>query len=351
MRSLLAITAVLLAAGAFPACSCSHNGAAGGDDMSVGGGGTDDAGFDIDAYLYDHDGMYPDGYVLPPPADGGILVQTDAGTIVCYIAPCQGHVYQCGDCIDNDGDGLVDSQDPDCLGACQNNEGGFFGGIPGQNNAPCKADCYWDQDTGSGNDECYWDHECDPNEQGAPTNTCSVASCPEIGCNYNANTKVGGAPVPPGQNDCTYLLNNQSTACTNFCKPLTPNGCDCFGCCENPYAKGTFVYAGSVDQNGNPTCKADQATLNDPSKCKPCEPVMGCFNACGHCEVCFGGAPPPPDCNPGAGSTDMAGVPPSTDMAGQAQCPDGVQPCGLPGEAACNPGYYCVTGCCQALIP
>ena len=118
--------------------------------------------------------------MLPPPADGGILIQTDGGTFTCYVAPCQGHVYQCGDCIDNDGDGLIDSQDPDCLGACQNNESGFTGNIPGQNNAPCKSDCYWDQDTGSGNDDCYWDHSCDPFEQGPP-----AATNPEIGCAYD----------------------------------------------------------------------------------------------------------------------------------------------------------------------
>src|SRR5262245_3558860 len=31
-------------------------------------------------------------------------------------APCQSHIYQCGDLLDNDMDGLVDSYDPDCLG-------------------------------------------------------------------------------------------------------------------------------------------------------------------------------------------------------------------------------------------
>ena len=341
MHRLVVALGVVGIASLTPACSCSHNAAT--DDMTA-PGGTDDMGFDLDAFLAEHDGMLPDGYVLPPPADGGILIQTDGGTFTCYVAPCQGKVYQCGDCIDNDGDGLVDSQDPDCLGACQNNEAGFAGDIPGQNNAPCKSDCYWDQDTGSGNDQCYWNHSCDPFEQGPP-----AATNPEIGCAYDPNTHVGGAPVPPGQNDCTYLLNNQSTACTNFCKPLTPNGCDCFGCCENPYNKGTFVYAGSVDNNGQPSCEATMASLNDPTKCKPCTPVVGCQNTCAHCEVCFGGAPLPPDC-----FGDMAGQTGSTDMAGSTppqQCPSNVQPCGLPGEAACTPGYYCVTGCCVALIP
>src|SRR4029077_18612065 len=98
MRSLgLAILVVSVSAFT-PACSCSHNGAT--DDMGV--GTNDDGGFDIDAFLIEHDGMLPDGYVLPPTADGGIAIQTDGGVFICYIAPCQGKVYQCGDCVDND---------------------------------------------------------------------------------------------------------------------------------------------------------------------------------------------------------------------------------------------------------
>lgn len=343
MRSLVLVIGVVGIASLTPACSCSNNNGTGGMDLTA-PGATDDMGFDLDAFLAEHDGMFPDGYVLPPPADGGIIIKTDGGTFTCYVTPCQGHVYQCGDCIDNDGDGLVDSMDPDCLGACQNNETGFTGAIPGQNNAPCKSDCYWDQDTGSGNDSCYWNHSCDPFEQGPP-----AATNPEIGCAYDPNTHVGGAPVPPGQNDCDYLLHNQSTACTNFCKPLTPNGCDCFGCCENPYNKGNYVFAGSVNAAGQGTCTADQATLNDPTKCKPCTPVVGCQQPCGHCQLCFGGAPLPPDC-----FGDMAGQAPSTDMAGQQppqQCPTGEQACGLPGQAACAPGFYCITGCCVQAIP
>jgi hypothetical protein len=342
MRSLLAALVVIGVAGMTPACSCDHN--AGQGDM-IGGGG-DDGGFNLDAYLYDHDGMFPDGYVTANPDGGVVITLPDGGTFTCYIAPCQGKVYQCGDCMDNDGDGLVDSMDPDCLGACQNNESGFQGNIPGQNNAPCKSDCYWDQDTGSGNDSCYWDHQCDPFEQGPPP-----ATNPEIGCTYNHNTHVGGAPVPAGQNDCDYLLMSQPSLCTSFCKPLTPNGCDCFGCCENPYDKGHYVYAGSVNAAGQGTCKADQTTLMDPTLCKPCTPVPGCQNTCAHCEICFGGAPLPADCY--QSSPDMAGAPPSTDMAQPPpqQCPPGAQACGLPGQAPCPSGQYCYTGCCGSLIP
>jgi hypothetical protein len=68
-------------------------------------------------------------------------------------------------------------------------------------------------------------------------------------------------------------------------------GTDCFGCCENPYNKGNYVFAGSVNAAGVGTCDATMATLNDPTKCKPCTPVVGCQNPCGHCQLCFGGVP------------------------------------------------------------
>ena len=163
---LASTTLLLLAMG------CHHSKNSGNTDIGI----YDDMGaFNFDAFLYDHDGMLPDGFIVPPQGDGGIVVSLpDGGTGICYITPCQGHLYACGDCLDNDGDGLTDSYDPDCLGACQNNEAGFYGSIPGQNNAPCKSDCYWDQDTGSGNDDCYWDHQCDPLE-------VSPAFNPEIG--------------------------------------------------------------------------------------------------------------------------------------------------------------------------
>src|SRR5262249_51732889 len=138
MRSLVAALVVVGVAGVTPARSCGPNGA-----MNDIGGRPGADGFNIDPRLYDPPGTLPHGYITPNP-DGGIVITLDGGgTFTCYIAPCQGKVYACGDCIDNDGDGLVDSMDPDCLGACQNNEAGFYGSIPGQNNAPCKSDCYW----------------------------------------------------------------------------------------------------------------------------------------------------------------------------------------------------------------
>lgn len=334
---------VMLALGSVEGCNCQDTTSAMNDLSAVdndGGGGDGGDGGEIADFAETPEDLT--GLDLAQ-SDGIIISLPDGGTAICFIAYCQAKLWQCGDCKDNDNDGLIDAYDPDCLGPCQNNELGFFGNIPGQNNAPCKADCYWDQDTGSGNDQCYWDHGCDPFEDQMPLRTM-----PEIGCRYDQNTKVGGATVPAGQKDCTYLLSNQQTACTNFCEPLTPNGCDCFGCCENPLNLTHYVWAGSENASGAGTC--DRASLNDATKCKACTPVVGCSKPCGRCQLCFGktAADLPADCANVA--TDGGGPPPPSDMANALQCPGGEQPCGLPGQPECFAGYYCITGCCQPLI-
>jgi hypothetical protein len=268
---------------------------------------------------------------------------------------CQSHVYQCGDCVDNDGDGLVDMNDPDCLGPCDNNESGFTLNIPGGNAAPCKQDCYFDQDTGSGNDDCYWDHRCDPLE-------VMPSYDPEgMTCSYDPSTKF-----PMGLGTCPDLFQTQSAACLSYCGPLTPNGCDCFGCCDLPGGSGNYVWLGSTDANGVGTC--DLAHEADPTACHPCTPVMGCLNTCEHCEICLGKPELPPDCtgtgaggtsssqgggsSAGGSSTSTGGSSSSTGGSsaggecGNQICPAGVAQCGLPCQAPCPSGFYCLTGCC-----
>lgn len=316
--------AVLLALGTAVACgSDSDDGGSGGkggtgNGGSAGGGAGGTAGTNSD-------GAAGTGNSAGVAGTGGF--NPDGG-----ISACQGHVYECGDTIDNDGDGLKDEQDPDCLGPCDNTEGSYYGGIPGQNKAPCKADCYFDQDTGPGNDDCYWNHECDP---------LSVAPAyPPEGdsCKYNAAAKTPGT-----SKSCAELDKAQSKACGDYCGPLTPNGCDCFGCCELPAGGGKFVYLGS-EVNGIGSC--DIASLGDPAKCKPCTPVAACLNGCGKCEVCIGKPTVPAECYPPDGGYD-AGYDAGYDGGVDLQCPVGKQPCGLPGQASCASGYYCITGCCQ----
>jgi hypothetical protein len=248
-----------------------------------------------------------------------------------HIVECQGHVYACGDLIDNDGDGLIDSQDPDCLGPCDNTEDSLFGGIPGQAGPPCKVDCYFDQDSGPGNDDCYWDHTCDPNEVASnyypePLNGAQ--------CTYAGPDTV----IPPTGKTCAELnaVGGQSQACHDYCGPLTPNGCDCFGCCELPAGTGHFVWLGSEGQNS--PCTLDKVT--DDTACHPCVPVADCLNPCDPCEICIGKPAPDPGCNT---STSTSA---STGGGGQLCQIPGAQACGLPGLPACPLGEFCLTGCC-----
>jgi hypothetical protein len=253
-------------------------------------------------------------------------------------ATCQGKIYECGDCVDNDNDGKTDMNDVGCLGPCDNTETDLTLGIPGGNSAPCKADCYFDQDTGSGNDDCYWSHKCDPLE-------VAPAYPPEGSqCSYNPNANI------PGYNGtCNTAFNVQSAACLDYCGPLTPNGCDCFGCCAIPGAP-TTVWLGS-SSGGTGTCTLDN--VGNPSLCKPCTQVQACLNTCGNCEICIGKPEPGPECDPGGngGGGAGAGGNGSGGSSGGDQCAPGVQPCGLPGQEPCPFGQYCITGCCIAEPP
>ncbi len=260
---------------------------------------------------------------------GGSTSTSGAGGLPDPTEPaeCQGHIYECGDMLDNDGDSLIDYKDNDCLGPCDDTEDSYFGGIPGSTGPKCAQDCYFDQDSGSGNDDCYWSHVCDPlsvapNYYPEPSNG--------DGCAYAGPTHI----IQPIAETCANLVNSQSQDCLDYCLPLTPNGCDCFGCCELPADSGDFVWLGSEGIDGTTVCTSDQLANSDI--CHPCTPVTDCFNDCGHCELCVGKTVLPPDCfDPDGGGTTE-------------QCPNGEQPCGVPGQDPCPSGYYCITGCCQA---
>jgi hypothetical protein len=234
------------------------------------------------------------------------------------VAVCQGHIYECGDLVDNDADGLIDAEDPDCLGPCDNSENSYYSSNPDALWG-CTVDCYFDQDGGSGNDECHWDFRCDPLEVPPDYHPESQLGSK---CAYNP-----GAAIPGTTLSCVDLSQAQSQTCHSFCGPLTPNGCDCFGCCELPAGSGKFVYLASEYANSNGSCT--RADVADPTKCQPCTPVPGCLNPCDPCELCIGRPAPDPTCGGGA------------------QCAAGLQPCGLPGQSPCLPGFYCVSGCCQ----
>jgi hypothetical protein len=190
----------------------------------------------------------------------------------------------------------------------------------------CRQDCYFDNDAGFGNDGCYWSHRCDELSVG-PDYPPSADSR----CAYD-----DGETIPGSSASCAELLASQSESCRTACAPLTPNGCDCFGCCELPSKSGRFVWLGSPD-DGSGNCELSQ--VDDPSRCHPCTPVTGCFNPCDPCEVCVGRPLNDPGSCPDAGS---GGADPG-------QCARGVQPCGRQGQPLCGANQYCVTGCCVTI--
>ena len=258
--------------------------------------------------------------------DGAVEIMEDGGTRICIPVSCQGKVLECGDCMDNDGDGAFDSNDPECLGPCDNTEGpGLLAGVGGETGGPCKADCYFDFGNGPGNDDCKWSSSCDPLSV-APNFPPEGPTCP-----YEAD-KVGSRDCP----------SNQSQTCADVCRPITPNGCDCFGCCtfdaisnRAPADGGSYVWIGSVVEGTN-TSSCTLNDIEDTSACKPCTPVADCNNDCGRCELCVGKNSLPQDCFEGEDPPE--------------RCAEGVQVCGLEGDAPCPDGYYCTTGCCVATL-
>ncbi|HEY6560827.1 MAG TPA: hypothetical protein VI072_26300 [Polyangiaceae bacterium] len=252
---------------------------------------------------------------------GGLLGdgQADVEPPECSVVKCRDQIYQCGDCHDNDADELKDAADPECLGACDNTEDSFHDGRTDQTGTRCRQDCYFDRDTGAGNDDCHWTHQCDPK---------SVADAyPPSGdaeCAYDANARIPGV-----LGTCVDHASSQSQTCKDICGPLTPNGCDCFGCCELPAGSGRHVYLGS-SRDGRGSC--DPSVVGDPERCRPCTYVPDCYNPCTECEFCVGRGAPAPTCTNGG-----------------SRCPPGVVACDLSAGIACDARHYCVTGCCAPL--
>jgi hypothetical protein len=233
----------------------------------------------------------------------------------------------CSDGKDNDGDGKVDFDDPECVGPLDNDEGSFATGIPGDNVDPCKQDCFFDGNSGMGDDGCEWQLKCDPLNSGANA---------EHKCEYDAQYAQQHAK------ECS-VSNSQSDKCIKNCRPLTPNGCDCFGCCQVPGAATAIRLSAS--------CTAKD--FGDPSKCQPCTQVEQCNNPCEHCELCMGKDTLPADCapasdggTPGSDGSVPTPVPSCGTYAACARTPQG----SIDPVAACPANYGCVQGCCLPTI-
>jgi hypothetical protein len=200
---------------------------------------------------------------------------------------------ECTDGVDNDGDGLVDGMDPECTGPFDNDEGSFATGIPGDNRDPFWQDCFYDGNSGAGDDNCRYHTECLTGERDSSDPSCEVTA-----------------------------------SCLEFCRPRTPNGCDCFGCCEVTLDDGSTIQVRLNDR-----CTIDD--IENETLCPRCVADDACNNDCGTCELCYGRTAEdlPPECYPEDG-----GVPMYT-------CDDGVA---CMSDADCADGGFCSLGCCLA---
>lgn len=238
----------------------------------------------------------------------------EQGQVLCGDVACE-----CSDGIDNDGDGVTDGFDAECTGPYDNDEGSFATGIPGDNVDPVWQDCFFDGNSGHGDD----------------------------GCRYKTDCLTGD--LPPDDPDCTV-----SQRCIDFCRPYTPNGCDCFGCCEVYPADGSgplFVVTGS------------NCSLSDIESCQTCEQTEQCINTCGECELCGGKtvADLPASCyedpnntnnNPNPGTNNNTPGPNNPDPDPNDPpytCDDGEQVCSSTIPCAAS-NEYCSQGCCVVIF-
>lgn len=264
-------------------------------------------------------GMSNDGGPTPVVVDGGGL---------CYPALCGTQSYQCGNCADDDSDGLIDSRDPDCLGPCHNDESSFDIGIQAAKGGNCDSlECYYDTNAGRGNDNCWSSFRCDPLDPYA--DLCDT----DLTCGNTAGWACGADPA-----QCPAT---QTNVCYTACQAITPNGCDCFGCCTVTLPGGTStvdIFLGSEDSDAT-TLPCTLANANNRDACRLCTKNVSCGNVCGRCQLCLGKTELPADCFDG-------GTAPPPEL----QCPGGQQPCGLAGQAECPGGFFCLTGCCIQVI-
>ena len=216
------------------------------------------------------------------------------------IGECDPDGPQCSDCADNDNDGLVDGFDPECSGAQDDDEGSFSTGIPGDNQNSGNQDCFFDGNSGSGNDGC-------------DLHPCCILDLGGGGC--PADLK----PQDYDSNDCGV-----TSQCVENCEPLVPPGCDCFGCCT--VCEGANCVDIAISPALSPDCDSDN--LDDPDACLLCIKNTDCSSDCDpeNCIAC-----------PGQSADDLpAGCTPT--------CPERSTVCSA--SAPCPAGQFCANGCC-----
>ena len=256
--------------------SASQATGAGGTSGSLGSGGSSSDGSSSD-------GSNGSGGTVT----SGFAGDSSTGGVVDPVELCGG-TCQCTNGVDDDGDGKVDGFDEECTGPADNDEGTFATGISGDNKDPKWQDCFFDGNSGAGDDDCRYHTDCLTGDLPASDPSCTVTQ-----------------------------------ACVDFCIERTPSGCDCFGCCTFETADGPLSVQIGL------TC--DYEDIEDEAACPRCTPSTQCENECGECELCPGKDVLPETCE--------EEVP---------QCDDGRQACDE--QTECPTNYWCQLGCC-VIVP
>jgi hypothetical protein len=261
----------------------------------------------------DNENLVTDDGGVDPTGDGGNPGEPDATPLPPDPGACSMTGTQCNNCIDDDQDGLVDGFDPECTGQADNLEGSFATGINGDNIDAKTQDCFFDGNSGGGDDKCA-------------IATCCLLDLSKPPYNGVCPKALGGDNFDP-KKDC----GNLTPECINKCAPVTPPGCDCFGCCT--------ICVGDTcrDVLTNPAVapECSQETLNDQAKCPACVKSTTCGGAeCNsvECILC-----------PGQTQDDLP-----MECTNGNVCPVGSDPCTTDGD--CSLGSYCSVGCCIAQI-
>jgi hypothetical protein len=267
--TLLSLTAILAG------CSCDSSSPTGGADGSTSPG---------------LDGSQPS-------ADGATL----ADGASALDAPATG-VTQCSNGRDDDGDGKIDGSDPECSGPADNDESSFGTGIPGDNRDADCQDCFFDGNSGAGDDHCAYATSC--LTTGQPTS---------------------------GNGMCATCEASEQCLRAGGCRDATPNGCDCYGCCSVQVSPTE-----SVNVLLSSTCSL--SNIDDTAACQRCVQATDCVNTCDRCELCLGRTPAdlPADCT-------------ATSDGGVAYTCSGGTACSTDDECAAL-GGYCSLGCCLVIL-
>jgi hypothetical protein len=244
-----------------------------------------------------------DGRMEDAPSVGGEL---DAGGPQAQgpRAMCGDKLCQCDDGKENDKDGLIDGLDPECTAPFDDREETFATGRPRGGPNACQ-DCFWDGNTESDDDGCSRAPACllEGTAMPMPRPMGPPLSCD--GCDADAT-------------------------CVDGCRKYTPNGCDCFGCCDVTQADGSTAQLVLGEE-------CSLAVIADAKKCPPCIKSAQCENPCGRCELCLGKpmSELPADCE-------------QAEEAPQHACDDGSATCSE--STPCAVDYYCVLGCCMPAL-